>query len=238
MNFRVFEDLESLSTAAAEELARVVERQEQTSVLLSGGSTPRRMYELLGSAPLRGRLAAREVVWATADERDVPPDHEESNSRMIRETLFALGVPERHTFIRFRTELGEPERIAAEFERELRGALADRPVDLATLGAGEDGHTASLFPGTSALEEDERCAVAVRVPRLEAWRFTVTLPLLANARARWVLAQGASKRAMIERVEQGADLPVALVSRSGETWWLVDRAAWDPEHLLGQKGRA
>ncbi|HVR44343.1 MAG TPA: 6-phosphogluconolactonase [Thermoanaerobaculia bacterium] len=236
MNIRVFDDLESLSRFAADEVVRRVESRLRSAIILSGGSTPRRLYELLGSMPRRPRLAARELVWIVGDERLVPPDHPDSNARMIRETLFALGIPPGHSFLRFRTELGDPARIAREMEADLRAALAGGPPDLAILGVGTDGHTASLFPGTEALDESARWAVEVRVPQLDAWRLTITLTVLRSAAERWILAAGAEKRAVIERLMEGADLPVAkLLEAEGPTWWLADREAWDPEPSLERR---
>ncbi|MFN2443440.1 MAG: 6-phosphogluconolactonase [Thermoanaerobaculia bacterium] len=233
MNLRVFENAEDMATAVADELIRQIEARKRSVVGLSGGATPRRMYELLGSGFRRGRIQEAELIWVLGDERLVPPYHPESNSRLIQETLFQHGIPERHRFIRFRTDLENPQRIANEFEADLREVVGERPIDLFILGVGEDGHTASLFPGTSALDERERWAVAVDVPQLHTSRLTVTLPVLQGAALRWVLASGASKRAVIEEVQGGADLPVALATRGeGETWWFADREAWDPDQTL------
>ena len=233
MNLRVFESSEDLATGIADELIRQIEKRTRSVVGLSGGSTPRRAYELLGSGFRRGRIQEAEVVWVLGDERLVPPYDPQSNARLVQETLFQHGIPGKHRFIRFRTDLGHPHRVASEFEADLRETLGDRPIDLFILGVGEDGHTASLFPGTTALDERERWAVPVEVPQLGTTRLTVTLPVLQNAALRWVLASGASKRAVIEEVQAGADLPIALATRGGgETWWFADRDAWDPDQSL------
>ncbi len=232
MNLRVFDDHESLSASVAEELARRIEGKPRSVVLLTGGQSPRRTFEILGSPPLRERIAAREVVWAPTDERMVPPYHAESNGRMIQETLFRLGVPPAHRFVRFRTELGDPARVARELEAEFREAAGGSNVDLVLLGVGPDGHTASLFPGTDVLDETERWARAVYVPRLESWRVTFTFPVIQGAAERWVLASGEAKRPIIHEVRSGADLPIVRATAAGESWWFVDRAAWDPEESL------
>ena len=235
MNLRVFDDPESLSIAVAEELARRIERKPRSVVVLTGGRSPRRLLELLGSAPFHQRIAARRVVWVESDERMVPPYHADSNGRMIQESLFRHGIPEGHRFVRFRTELGEPARVAREFEAELRDAVGEDAIDVALFGVGPDGHTASLFPGTDVLDESERWAREVWVPRLDAWRVTLTVPFLARAEQKWVLASGAEKRAIIGEIRSGADYPIARATADGETWWFADRAAWDPEESLAKE---
>lgn len=235
MNLRVFDDHDSLAASIAEELVRRVERKPRSVVLLTGGDSPRRAFALLGSEPLRARIASRRVVWVLEDERMVPPYDDESNGRMIQETLFAHGIPDGHQFVRFRTELGDPARVAREFEAELREAAGEDPVDLALLGVGADGHTASLFPGTDVLEERERWAREVWVPALGAWRVTVTSPVIESASERWVLVTGAEKRSILEAIRGGADLPIARATAAGETWWFADRAAWDPEESLAAR---
>ncbi|HEY0592941.1 MAG TPA: 6-phosphogluconolactonase [Thermoanaerobaculia bacterium] len=238
MNLRIFDDHESLSASIAEELARRIERKGRSVVLLTGGQSPRRAFEILGSAPLRDRIAAREVVWAPTDERMVPPYHAASNGRMIQESLFRLGVPQGHRFVRFRTDLGDPARVAREFEAEFREAVGDADADLALLGVGPDGHTASLFPGTDVLDETERWVREVYVPCLEAWRVTFTFPVLQRAAERWILASGEGKRPILREVRSGADLPIVRATAGGEAWWFADRAAWDPEESLGMEREA
>jgi 6-phosphogluconolactonase len=143
---------------------------------------------------------------------------------MIERTLFARGKPDGHRFLRFRTELGDPQRTAEEFERDWQ-ALGLQHLDLVILGIGDDGHTASLFPGTEVLQVEDRIAAAVYVPRLKAWRVTLTKPVLRAAKLRMVLAAGESKRAILQEVRAGADYPIAVVTRSVETWWFVDHQA-------------
>jgi 6-phosphogluconolactonase len=238
MNLRIFDDYESLSAAIADELVRRIEKKDRSVVLLTGGDSPRRALEMLGSMPRRPRVASRGVVWVLMDERVVPSYHPESNSRMVQESLFRLGIPAGHTFVRFRTELGEPARIAREFEAELRDVVGGDPIDLALFGVGPDGHTASLFPDSGLLDERERWASEVHVPSLDAWRVTLTMPVLQRAAERWVLATGGEVRPIIEAVREGADLPIARAAGDGDAWWFVDRDAWDPEEsLTAERGR-
>jgi 6-phosphogluconolactonase len=226
MNLRVFDSLSDLAGAAAEELARRIEKDAARVIGLSGGSTPRSLYQILASEPLRPRLEAHPLIWVLEDERYVPPDHEDSNSRMIQQSLFAKGLPPGHTFLRFRTELNDPPLTARRFEEEWR-QLNLQGLDLAVLGVGEDGHTASLFPGTDVLEVTERVATEVWVPRLSSWRVTMTLPYLRSAGFQYVLVSGQSKRDALERARRGEDLPITRVARGDAScWWLVDRDAY------------
>ena len=221
MNLRIFDTLTALHAAAARTIIQRVAAGAR-SIALSGGSTPKPLYALLGQS---AELREVPMVWVVVDERYVPIDHPESNAGMIEKTLFANGMAPGHRFLRFRTELNDPAATARAFEDEWRSlGLAD--LDLVVLGIGDDGHTASLFPGTDVLQVEDRIAAAVFVPRLNAWRVTITRPVIRAAKLRMVVATGATKRPILEQVRAGADLPVAQVTAgAGETWWLVDRDA-------------
>lgn len=226
MNFRVFRDLGDVAGGAADFLLTRAQKQAALVVALSGGSTPRALYEILGRDPLRAALRPNQITWVVGDERCVPPDHAESNARMIRETLFREGISEGHRFLRFRTELEEPEAIARDFEEQW-ASLAIDAIDVAFLGMGEDGHTASLFPGTPIFDVEDRVAAAVFVPRVEMWRVTLTLPILRASRSKLVLASGASKRAILDRCRAGEPFPITQVMEGeSDAWWLVDQAAY------------
>ncbi|MEO6260073.1 MAG: 6-phosphogluconolactonase [Thermoanaerobaculia bacterium] len=223
MNTRIFDSTEDLVAAAARTIVQRVEGGAR-SIALSGGTTPPPLYTLLGSDPLRQILAPFPIIWVVVDERYVPIDHPDSNAGMIEASLFATGMASDHTFLRFRTELGDPEATARQFEADyLEQGVGD--LDIALLGMGDDGHTASLFPGTSVLAVEDRMAAAVHVPRLDAWRVTLTKPVLRAAKLRLVLATGVKKRSIIEQIRSGADYPIAEVTNSGETWWFLDQEA-------------
>lgn len=209
MNLRIFDDLESLSHAAA----RTILQSGAKSIALSGGSTPQRTYELLGEQ------LPEDVTWVLVDERYVPHDDPQSNAAMIERTLFARGVPLR--WLSFDTSLNDPAATARAFASRFDVG----PLDLVILGCGDDGHTASLFPGTPVLEETERLASEVYVPRLEQWRVTLTLPVIREAKLRIVLATGESKARIIREMAEGVPHPIALATTGVETWWFVDRAA-------------
>lgn len=183
-------------------VAEVLASGNPTSVALSGGSTPRRLYRLLATE-YRDRIPWDRVSLFQVDERWVEPDDPDSNWRMIREELVdrvpgvtAHPVPHR-----------DP-RAAERYEETLRSALprndAGIPVfDLVLLGMGADGHTASLFPGTAALEERDRLVVVNEVPQLDTRRITLTYPVIEAARRRWFLVAGPDKAEPLARVLEG-----------------------------------
>ena len=189
---------EQTAQAAAELVAALSEEsvcaRDRFTVALSGGSTPRRLYQVIASPPFAERIAWGQwhVFWG--DERCVPPDHPDSNSRMAREALVdRVPVPAGHIH-RMRGET-EPRQAAGEYEQELRRvfAPASPAFDLVLLGIGEDGHTASLFPGIGALEEERHLVVANWAPGLQAHRLTFTLPLINAASVVVFLATDESK---------------------------------------------
>ena len=228
--FEVYPDGAGLALAAAahfvELAAQAVEARGRFTVALSGGSTPRATYSLLASTEFTPRVdwARVQVFWG--DERCVPPDHPESDYRMARETLLDHVPLPAGNVHRIRAEM-DPRRAAALYQEELESALgAEGRFDLILLGMGADGHTASLFPGTAALEEKTRWVVENYVEALSAWRVTLTLPMLNAARHVMFLVSGAAKAETLARVQAGERLPAALVHPSpGQLTWIVDSAA-------------
>ena len=219
MNLRIFESKDELMCGTARAIA---ERATDGAVIaLSGGSTPVPVYEILGrDDALRGRR----ITWVVVDERYVPESDPQSNSAMIRRTLFARGIAPAHRFLRFKTELNDPQATVREFEREWT-ELAIEKLDTVVLGVGDDGHTASLFPGTDALNVEQGIATAVFVEKLDMWRVTITKPVIRAAGLRMVQVAGESKREILQAVRDGADYPIAQATSGVETWWFVDRAA-------------
>jgi 6-phosphogluconolactonase len=233
-------DADGLAAAAAAEVARrarqAVARDGRFALVLSGGSTPARLYALLAKRRAgRGGVPWTNVHVFWGDERAVPPDHSESNFRLANEALLSrVPIPEGNVH-RIRAELGSPAEAAALYEEELR-AFFETPagrfprVDLVLLGLGGDGHTASLFPGDAALEESTRLVLAPAGAKLGLRRITLTLPVLNSARAAMFLVSGEGKAAILARVLAGgaadASLPARLVRpRAGDLLWFVDRAA-------------
>jgi 6-phosphogluconolactonase len=224
-------DAEAVALAGRARFVAAVEAALATRgramVALAGGSTPRRMHELLVDAPLDW---SRVEAWF-GDERCVPPDHADSNHGAAwRALLSKVPIPLANIH-RLRGEL-DPPLAAALAEAELLRVAGPAPVrfDLVCAGMGSDGHTLSLFPGTSALREERRLVVANEVPRLSTTRLTFAYPLVHAARAVLFLACGTDKRPMVRAatvVEPEVDAPPAAHARSrdGCTTWVVDAAA-------------
>lgn len=231
MSVRVYEDKQELAEAAAldfaERAAEAIEDRGRFTVALAGGSTPKATYEILA------RDYADGVDWNNVhvffgDERTVPPDHEDSNYRMAREALLDhVPIGSVH---RMRGELS-PEEAAASYENELREFFGgDLPsLDLIMLGIGEDGHTASLFPNTPALDVTDRWTVENPVEKLDTVRLTLTKPVINAARAVVFAVAGEGKaealREILERDANPQDYPAKLIQPAGGVVWMVDRAA-------------
>jgi 6-phosphogluconolactonase len=209
--------LEKARTAMAE--------RNEFRIALSGGNTP---------APVYARIAAEahdfpwdRVRFTFGDERCVPPDDPQSNFRMARENLFVPSAVPEKSIMRMRGEI-DPQIAAQEYENQLDAIATERdePIyqhDLILLGIGDDGHTASLFPGTAALEEMTRRVVANFVPKLNAWRLTFTFPLINHARHILFLVGASKSPRLIERVLAGdQQFPAARVNPSaGEVTWMI-----------------
>ena len=225
MNLRVFDTTKDLLAAAARTIEQRVAKADRSSIAISGGSTPKPLYEMLGSPPHRDTLAKKAITWVVVDERWVPITDPQSNAAMIERTLFRDGLSPAHRFLPFRTDLTDPAASASQFEQRWRDfSIGD--LDIVLLGMGDDGHTASLFPDTPVLAVQDRIAAHVFVPRLNQARVTLTLPAIRAAKLRIVLAAGESKAPRLREVRDGVRLPITLATEGEiETWWFVDRAA-------------
>ena len=198
-------------------------------IALSGGNTPRPVYREL--AAVAQDLSWERTFITFGDERCVPPNDEKSNFRMAQESLFTpAAVPER-SIARLRGEI-DPQVAAQEYAEQLdvlaaqKGEMVYRH-DLILLGMGDDGHTASLFPGTAALEERLRKVVANYVPKLQAWRLTFTYPLIRQARRILFLVDGTKHPQLIEKVVSGdTQYPAARVhGGAAEVTWIIGQPA-------------
>ncbi len=197
-------------------------------VALAGGSTPKGLYALLATAEFAPRLDWSRVHLYFGDERMVPPQHEQSNYRMVRESLLDHLATAPAAVHRIAGEL-EPQQAAAAYADELAHSLPQHGFDLVLLGMGPDGHVASLFPGTDALARRKPAAVAVYVPKLESWRITLTLPAINHAGHVLVLVSGTRKsdvvRHVLRNISHAMPLPVELLRPRGTMEWLLDDAA-------------
>lgn len=198
------------------------------SVALAGGSTPRALYRLLATPAYAARLPWPRIHWFWGDERFVPPDHPDSNYRMALEAMLSH-VPAPPSNIHPIPTLGlTPAAAAADYERTLRG-LRGPAFHVTLLGLGTDGHTASLFPGSAALEERERWVVAIEGEKAEP-RISLTYPALEASREIAFLVAGTEKKRVFQEVLAGADLPAARLRPSGGLRYFVDR------EVSGEKG--
>lgn len=227
---------------AAEAAALVLDLRKQAVsehgrflVALSGGKTPEQLYRRLVSAPTGGMTGWNETHFFFSDERCVPPDDPESNFQLADQTLFRpLNISESRIY-RMQGEHPDPEAAAGDYERLLRGATtaptAWPELDLVLLGVGNDGHTASLFPGTDALHENKRAVAVGHAPSNPRTRLTLTLGVINHATVVLFLASGDNKAAIVQRIleprhEADRQLPAALVRpQRGRLIWLLDRAA-------------
>jgi 6-phosphogluconolactonase len=236
-HIEVAESADALNHAVAEQFLRLTTdalvTRGRCAVALSGGSTPRSVYQLLGAPAFRARVRWSDIHFFWGDERHVPPDHPDSNYRMAVEAMLSnVPVPPANVH-RVRSEVSDAGISAREYDGMIRRCVDGTPMprfDVVHLGLGTDGHTASLFPGSAALEERERVCVANWVTALDAYRITLTLPILNAARAVVFIAAGVGKSSIVQRVlRESAELsplPAQLVRPSdGELWWMLDQAA-------------
>jgi 6-phosphogluconolactonase len=231
---RILNTSADLFQAAANEFAKLasdaVSRQGRFCVALSGGSTPKGLYALLATMP---SIPWDKVCFFWGDERHVPPDSPESNYRMANETLLAKISAHPENVFRIYAEEKNADVAARAYEQTIR-TLFHLPAgefprfDLILLGTGPEGHTASLFPGSSALEETTRLVVANWVDKFHTYRITFTLPVLNRAACVLFLVSGADKAPIVHEVLENprADLPAQKVRPiDGRLIWMLDRPA-------------
>jgi 6-phosphogluconolactonase len=233
-HIEVFADPSSVARHVAEWMTALALAAPGTfRVSLSGGSTPKALYELLASDAFVGRFPWQRVHWYWGDERFVPYDHPDSNYRMTREAMLAKAPVPPENINPVPTD-GEPDAAAARYERTLQTAYGAtvldpaRPLfDITLLGLGSDGHTASLLPGEAVLEERRRWVAAVSHGRPEV-RITMTYPVIESSRQVAFLVVGREKAAIMGEIRSGdSQVPAARVRPVGDLIWFLDRAAAD-----------
>ena len=226
MNVEILRTPEDLARAAAElfvaKSGEAVAQRGFATIALSGGSTPKLLYQLLAdpNEPFREQVPWSRIHFFWADERHVPPDHPESNYRMANEAMLAHVPVTRANVHRIMSENPNAEEAADQYEEVLPPRL-----DLILLGLGTDGHTASIFPGSEVLHETKRLVVAPWVEKLKSYRITMTLPLINNAASVVFLVSGAEKAEIVKKVLQGPKQYPAQEVRPVELRWLLDREA-------------
>lgn len=237
-----YQDIKEFSIAAAELVAesanQAVERHGHFTLALSGGSTPRTLYECLVQEPYRSRIPWAETHLFWGDERYVPVEHTDSNAAMVSQALIERAPIPLQNVHRISTELASPERVAGQYEATLQeyfyvfDPISSRkqcPVfDLILLGMGPDGHTASLFPDSPVLDEEEHWVAATPVPKLQpaVRRITLTFPVINAAKTVVFLVSGREKRSIMQAIldnpEQARDqYPSARVNPDGRLVWFV-----------------
>lgn len=220
--------------AAAE---RAIREKGRFFVALSGGSTPKKIFQALSSKEYRDQVEWSNVFLFWSDERSVPPDHPDSNYHMalVEGGLNTLPIPIEHIFRMHAEE--EIEKNALGYELTIKKQLGGRPFDLIMLGMGDDGHTASLFPHTKALLETKRLVVANHVPQKNSWRLSFTYTLINQAKEICLYVMGENKREMLEKVLTGPfnkeEHPSQNVgTKEHKALWIADTAAG--HHLLAR----
>lgn len=249
-NIYVFPDSLALQQAVAGawvDLAReAIAARGKFCMALSGGSTPKALYQLMASAEYRTSVEWDKCHLFFGDERFVPSDHADSNYRMARLALFEQVELATANIHHVDTSLADPESCAQAYDEELRSVLPHdeqgRPVfDLMLQGMGDDGHTASLFPGTSILTETNKIVAAAYVEKFNAWRISVTFPVINHARHVIFLISGKGKAEIIKKVlldpVSEPILPVQMLSPHGQLDWYLDSdaAVLLPANLINQR---
>ena len=227
-------DAAALAKAAAERvLARITENSGRIAICLTGGSSPKALYELLATEAWRTKIPWERVHWFIGDERFVPVSDARNNMAMARGIFLDRFAPASHIHP-IPTTVANPDEAAARYVGELKSfygaATLDpaRPLfDIVLMGIGPDGHTASLFPGYPAADETARWVVGVPRANVEPFvpRVSLTLPVLASCREMLFEVSGAGKRTILTQVFSGENLPAARARSDGETVFLVDAAA-------------
>jgi 6-phosphogluconolactonase len=232
----IFADAAELAREAARRFAELADAftndAGRFTVALSGGSTPKAMFQILAEKPFADSLPWPSIYFFWGDERCVSPDHAESNYRMANETLLSKVPVPRENIFRIPAEDEDHERAAAIYSETLQTFFAEEQpgFDIVFLGMGADGHTASLFPGTTALCADGGVAAANYVDKLQSWRITLTADAINKASNVIFLVAGADKAPALKEVIKGPrnpkQYPSQLIKPShGALLWMVDEAA-------------
>jgi 6-phosphogluconolactonase len=235
MNLEIHASAQDLARAGAElfvaRSGEAVARRGFFTVALSGGSTPRILYELPAdpNGPFREQLPWSKIHFFWTDERHVPPDHSDSNYRMANEAMLTHVPVSRDNVHRVMSENPSAAEAAEEYEREVLKSVPGSPprFDVILLGLGADGHTASLFPGSEVLHETKRLVAAPWIEKLKTYRITMTLPLINNAALVLFLVSGAEKAEIVREVLEGPKrYPAQEINpTNGELLWMLDKEA-------------
>lgn len=237
-NIRIESDAETLCLTTAQAIValarRTVESGRDFYIALTGGNTPRRLYQYLATAPLAEQMPWEHTHIFFGDERAVGPDHDDSNFRMANEALLAhVPLPKAHIH-RIVGEHPVPKIAAAEYDQTISRFVphdtnGQPQFDLILLGLGSDGHIASLFPDTDALHVIDKRVTAVWVEKLDCWRVSFTFPVINHARQIWMFVSGEAKASILANILNHAGgaprYPAEMIKPAGKLIWCLDQAA-------------
>ncbi len=228
---KILPDATSLITAAAEHFVSTarsaIAKRGVFYVALAGGSTPKGLYEKLATSPYIEQIDWARVHLFFGDERCVPATHDDSNFKMARQAMIDLIPIPIENVHRMPTESGDAADVAVRYAETMKSVMDDAPFDLVLLGLGPDGHIASLFPETPALDVTDTLTTSLFVEKFESWRVTVTYPVINSARQVIVFIAGEAKAAIVRDITSDAvsGLPVQRLAPENEYYWFMDKAA-------------
>jgi 6-phosphogluconolactonase len=234
---RVMVDAASLIIAATEQFITAarsaIAKRGVFYVALAGGSTPKGLYQMLAAMPYSSKIDWSRVHLFFGDERCVLPSHNDSNYKMVSEAMIdMLPIPETNVHP-MPTELSDASEVAKRYAETMTKVMKAEPFDLVLLGLGPDGHIASLFPDTPALEVTDSLTTELYVEKFASWRVTMTYPVINAARQVIVFIAGEAKSAIVSDVMTGVieGLPIQRLVPQGEYYWYMDAAAAGPAGL-------
>lgn len=228
---KILADAASLIEAATEQFVTAarsaIAKRGVFYVALAGGSTPKGLYQKLATSPYTEQVDWARVHLFFGDERCVLPTHDDSNFKMAREAMIDhIAIPAENVH-RMPTEEGVAPEVAIRYGRTMQEVMQDQPLDLVLLGLGPDGHIASLFPDTDALDVTDSLTTSLYVEKFESWRVTMTYPVINAARQVIVFIGGEAKAAIVKDITTDAvqGLPVQRLAPQGDYYWFMDAAA-------------
>ncbi|MFW5451129.1 MAG: 6-phosphogluconolactonase [Methylophagaceae bacterium] len=228
---KILADGSSLIDAATEQFVAsarsAIAKRGIFHVALAGGSTPKGLYQKLTTSPYMEQVDWSRVHLFFGDERCVLPTHDDSNFKMAREAMIDhLPIPQGNVH-RMPMETGEAPEVAVSYAQTMNEVLQDEPLDLVLLGLGPDGHIASLFPGTDALDVSDTLTTSLYVEKFDSWRVTMTYPVINAARQVIVFIGGQAKAPIVSDITNDAvqGLPVQRLAPQGDYYWFMDAAA-------------
>jgi len=207
---------------------KAIQQKGYFTLALSGGSTPKILFELLAQAPYKNNIDWKKTIIAFGDERFVPPTSNDSNYKMANETLLSKVPLSSKNILKIITEKITPETSAKKYEQEIKKHISTKQsFDLVLLGLGEEGHTASIFPGSKLISDKKNWVQAIWVEEKQMQRISFTLPFINQAKNIAFLVSGESKKNILKKIFSSKKqvLPAGLVEAKENTYWFLDNEA-------------